>query len=145
MTKTVVAVDGSDYGVTAVRTAVELARRCHFEDLALVHVVSLKPGQIGTPDYPERPDLPETWPVFQEPLAIARAAQVQVRCQVLFGHPVEEILRFARQEETDLLILGSLGVSGIKELLLGSVATQVVAHAPCSVMVVRPGFRFNDG
>lgn len=144
MTRVVVAVDGSDYGVTAARTAITLAQRCHFEDLALVHVVSLKPGQLGTPDYPERPDLPETWSVFQEPLAIARAVGVRARCVILHGHPVEELLHFARCEDTDLIIVGSLGVSGIKELLLGSVATQIVAHAPCSVMVVRPGFRLND-
>lgn len=71
MAKAMVAVDGSDYGVTAARAAVELAQCC-FRELVLVHVVSLRPGQIGTAEYPERPDLPETWPVFQEPLAIAR-------------------------------------------------------------------------
>jgi nucleotide-binding universal stress UspA family protein len=37
--------------------------------------------------------------------------------------------------------LGSLGISGIKEFFLGSVASRVVADAPCSVWVVRPGFR----
>ncbi len=144
MTRAIVAIDGSDYGVTAARTAIKLAQRCHFEDLAFVHVVSLKPGQLGTSEYPDRPDLPEEWPVFQEPLTIARQAGAEVHCKVLYGNPAEELLHHARQNETDLIVLGSLGHTGIKEFLLGSVATRVVAHAPCSVLVVRPGFRFND-
>jgi|YNPNPStandDraft_1061719.scaffolds.fasta_scaffold12196_8 nucleotide-binding universal stress UspA family protein len=141
MRKVIVAVDGSDYGVTAARTAVELAQACHLGELTFVHVVSLKPGQIGTLEYPDRPDIPERWPVFQEPLGIARAAGVKVRCEVLYGHPAEQLLHYARQQKVDLIIMGSLGTSGIKEFFLGSVASRVVADAPCSVWVVRPGFR----
>ena len=141
MTKVMVAVDGSDYGVTAARTAVELAQACHLGDLTFVHVVSLKPGQIGTPEYPERPDIPERWPVFQEPLGIARSADVKARCEVLYGHPAEQLLHYARQKQVDLIVMGSLGTGGIKEFFLGSVASRVVASAPCSVWVVRPGFR----
>jgi len=141
MGKVIVAVDGSDYGVTAARTAVELAQACRLGELTFVHVVSLKPGQIGTPDYPERPDIPERWPVFQEPLQLARAAGVKARCEVLYGHPAEQLLHYARQKQVELIVMGSLGVSGVKEFFLGSVASRVVANAPCSVWVVRPGFR----
>lgn len=101
----------------------------------------MKPGQIGTSEYPARPDLPETWPVFQKPLAIARAAGVEVCCEVLFGHTAEQLLHYAAKEAIDLIVMGNLGESAIKGFLLGSVAMRVVAHAPCSVMVVRPGFR----
>jgi nucleotide-binding universal stress UspA family protein len=114
---------------------------CINELCCFVHVVSLKPGQLGTDAYPERPDLPETWPVFQEPLAIAREAGIPVRCEVLFGNISDIILRHAREKQVDLIVVGSLGQSGIKESLLGNVATRVTAHAPCSVLVVRPGFR----
>jgi nucleotide-binding universal stress UspA family protein len=146
MKQVVVAVDGSDYGVTAARAAVEMAKKCAFWDITFVHVVTLKPGQIGTEEYPQRPDLPERWPVFQEPLAIARSAGVKVRCEVLFGHAAEQLLHYSRREGIDLIVMGSLGESGIKGFFLGSVATRVVAHATCSVMVVRPGFRLdNDG
>lgn len=142
MKKVIVAIDESEYSVTAARVAVDLARSRAVEELCcFVHVVSLKPGQLGTDEYPERPDLPETWPVFQEPLAIAREAGVRVRCEVLFGNASEMILRHAREKQADLIIIGSLGESGIKEFLLGNVATRVTAHAPCSVLVVRPGFR----
>ena len=141
MTKIMVAGDGSDYGIAAVRTAVQLVQACGLEGLTCVHVVSLKPGQIGTLDYPERPDIPEQWPVCQEPLGIARAAGVKMRCEVLYGHPAEQILHYARQQKVDLIIMGSLGISGIKEFFLGSVASRVVADAPCSVWIVRPGFR----
>jgi CBS domain-containing protein/nucleotide-binding universal stress UspA family protein len=43
----------------------------------------------------------------------------------------------ARSEEADLVIVGSHGRTGLKRLLLGSVASYVVAHAPCSVLVVK--------
>ena len=59
MKQVMVAIDGSDYGVTAARAAVEMAQKCAFWDITFVHVVHLKPGQIGTEEYPERPDLPE--------------------------------------------------------------------------------------
>ena len=144
MKRVIVAVDGSDYGVTAARTAIEMAQRCTFDDLAFVHVVSLKPGQLGTDEYPERPNLTESWPVFQEPLAIARAAGVTARCVVLYGHAADQLVHHARKAQVDLIILGSRGHSGIKEFLLGSVATRVTAHAPCSVMVVRAGFRLDS-
>jgi nucleotide-binding universal stress UspA family protein len=141
MKRVIVAIDESEYSVTAARTAVDLARSGCINELCFVHVVSLKPGQLGTDAYPERPDLPETWPVFQEPLAIAREAGIPVRCEVLFGNTSDMILRHAREKQADLIVVGSLGQSGIKESLLGNVATRVTAHAPCSVLVVRPGFR----
>ncbi len=144
MKQVMVAIDGSDYGVTAARAAVEMAKKCAFWDITFVHVVTLKPGQMGTGEYPERPDLPAKWPVFQEPLAIARSAGVDMHCEVLFGHAAEQLLHYARRENVDLIVMGSLGESGIGDFLLGSVATRVVAHAPCSVMVVRPGFRLNN-
>jgi len=145
MKRVIVAVDESEYSLTAVRTAVEMVRKCNVEDLAFVHVVPLKPGQLGTDEYPDRPDLPERWGVFQKLLAMARASGVSARCVVLCGNTAEEILHLARREHADLIMLGSLGRSGIKEFLLGSVATRVTAHAPCSVMVVRPGFRLVNG
>lgn len=146
MKRVMVAIDGSDYGVTAARAAVDMAKECVSGPVTFVHVVTLKPGQIGTDDYPERPDLPERWSVFQEPLVIARSLGVNVHCEVLFGHAAEQLLRYARRERVDLIVMGSLGESGIKDFFLGSVATRVVANAPCSVLVVRPGFRLhNDG
>ena len=44
----------------------------------------------------------------------------------------------AKAKGADLIVLGSHGYTGIKRLLLGSIALYVVSHAPCSVEVVRP-------
>ncbi len=143
MERMLVALDESEYSVTAARAAVDLAQVLPVEELQLVHVVSLKPGQLGKEPYPERPDLAEEWPVFQEPLAVAHEANVEVTCEVLFGNPAEMVLHQARKQKADLIVLGSLGETGIKEFLLGNVATRVTAHAPCAVLVVRPGFRLD--
>jgi nucleotide-binding universal stress UspA family protein len=143
MQKMIVAVDGSAYSLTAARVAIDLARCYGLEEVCFVHVVSLKPGQLGTKEYPERPDLPHMWPVFQEPLAMAREAGVAARTEVLFGNAAETLVHHVRKEAADLLIVGSLGESGVKEFLLGSVAARLITHAPCSVLVVRPGFRLS--
>ncbi len=59
---------------------------------------------------------------------------------VLDGDPRVTLLDLARQERVDLIVLGSHGRTGIPKLLLGSVASHIVSHAPCNVLVVRrPG------
>lgn len=55
----------------------------------------------------------------------------------MLGDPRSAITDAATRERADLVIVGSHGRSGIKKLLLGSVASHVVSHAPCSVLVVK--------
>ena len=53
------------------------------------------------------------------------------------GDPRSILVEGARREKADLLVIGSHGRSGVARLLLGSVASHVVGHAPCSVLVVK--------
>ena len=59
--------------------------------------------------------------------------------RVVTGDPRLEIVDLAKKEHADLIVVGSHGRTGLSKLLLGSVAAHVVAHAPCSVLVVKGG------
>lgn len=54
------------------------------------------------------------------------------------GNPFVDILRYAKQEDVDLIVVGTHGRSFTAHLLLGSVAEKVVRKAPCPVLTVRP-------
>ena len=54
------------------------------------------------------------------------------------GTPFLEILRYAREHEIDLIVLGTHGRSGLAHALMGSVAERVVRKATCPVLTVRP-------
>lgn len=53
------------------------------------------------------------------------------------GSKVDAILDYAEKNSVDLIVMGTRGITGIKRILLGSVANAVVTNAPCPVMVVR--------
>ncbi len=53
------------------------------------------------------------------------------------GDPVEQICHYAKYNQVDLLIVGTHGKTGIRHLLMGSVAERVVRQSYCPVMVVR--------
>jgi nucleotide-binding universal stress UspA family protein len=55
------------------------------------------------------------------------------------GTPWAEITRKLEQQAFDLCVIGTHGRTGLKRIFLGSVAEKVVRHAPCSILVVRPG------
>lgn len=61
----------------------------------------------------------------------------EVRPVVATADPREELVDFAKREGVDLIVVGSHGRSGLKRLLMGSVSSHVVSHAPCSVLVVK--------
>lgn len=66
-----------------------------------------------------------------------RASGMTVETTVRHGDPRSVIIDEATEWDADLIVVGSHGYTGIKRLLLGSVAQSVVSHAPCSVEVVR--------
>ncbi len=61
---------------------------------------------------------------------------VTVEQKVLHGSPYLGIVKMAKDRKADLIVMGTHGRTGLKHMLLGSVAEKVVRRAPCPVLVV---------
>ncbi|MFC1868342.1 universal stress protein [Thermodesulfobacteriota bacterium] len=71
-----------------------------------------------------------------------KASQKNVSCETIVrtgGQPHEFIVREAKEKEIDLIVMGTHGKTGLKKLIMGSVAQRVIGYAPCSVLVI-PSF-----
>lgn len=66
-----------------------------------------------------------------------RITGTPVSARLLEGEPGGEVPRFARETGQDLIVVATHGRTGLKRLMLGSVAEKIVREAPCSVLVVR--------
>jgi universal stress protein A len=55
--------------------------------------------------------------------------------RVLMGDPADTVVRVAREEDADMIVVGSHGRTGLVRLLMGSVAETIVRRAPCPVLV----------
>lgn len=62
---------------------------------------------------------------------------LEVRYHYSFGNPAEEIAKYARENNIDLIVMGTRGLSAIKELFLGSVSHKVLQLSPCPVALVK--------
>jgi len=67
------------------------------------------------------------------------ASGVEVKEVLLEGHPSEEIIDFAENSDIDLIVMGTLGKTGLDRFLMGSVAEKVVRNSKVPVLVVRSG------
>jgi nucleotide-binding universal stress UspA family protein len=68
----------------------------------------------------------------------AAVAGDRVTSRLVVGTPWHELIELAKQSPAvDLIVMGTHGRTGLKHVLLGSVAEKVVRHAPCAVLVVR--------
>lgn len=61
-----------------------------------------------------------------------------VVCAATAGAPFVEIIRYAREHEIDLIVIGTHGRTGLTHVLMGSVAERVVRKSACPVLTVRP-------
>jgi nucleotide-binding universal stress UspA family protein len=67
---------------------------------------------------------------------IGELEKVNVELVLLEGRPAEELIRYAEEAEMDVIVIGTLGKTGLDRLLLGSVAENVIRHSKIPVMVV---------
>lgn len=67
----------------------------------------------------------------------ARRAGVRATTLLADGAAADRIIRVARAKRADLIVMGTHGRTGLTRIVMGSVATRVIATAPCPVMTVR--------
>jgi nucleotide-binding universal stress UspA family protein len=68
-----------------------------------------------------------------------REAGLYARAELREGDPAREIIAVAEVQQANLIVVGTRGQTGLRRLMLGSVARNVLLNAPCSVLVVRGG------
>ncbi len=133
----VVGVDGSPPAREALRWASEEAR---FRGATLRAVsVWTMPSFTGFDTHPADPDALQQEAEQRLEAILAEALEPDDRGRVervvVEGTPASRLIEQAAT--ADLLVLGSRGLGGFKELLLGSVSHQCAQHAPCPVMIMR--------
>ena len=131
-----VAVDGSSRSETTISMAVDLAQR-YSSTVTVLHVREYERYEgsdvdMGPPISAEQ--------LVDEALERFRAGDVEATGEVRrvsSGDTPDQIVEVAEKADATLLILGSRGMSEWKSLLLGGVASKVVAQATCPVLLVR--------
>ena len=139
--KVLVAVDDSKFSETAVDTVVAQFNPKDTE-IRVTHVV--EPITISAPPEMARGYAPELLDQVKRAEGMVerfanklRAAGFQADTEVREGDVREEIISAAAQWDANMIVLGSRGLSGIKRLLLGSVAEFVARNAACTVEIAR--------
>jgi nucleotide-binding universal stress UspA family protein len=134
--------DFSDLSKAGIRYALEMARDSGAE-VVVYHVIDLGNAfEDRRVDFgPSRDMLANSRGVLDRFLAEHFADcidLVEVRQVVEFGAPHKNIVELAVSEGVDMIVMSTHGRTGIDRFILGSVAEQVVARAPCPVLVVPP-------
>ena len=139
MLKTIlVALDESDLSGRLIQSLKQLQLQ-PTSKIILCHVISAAGSDVEVVA-----DLPQT---YSEDLPYRhiekqlQSYQAELPCEseleIVTGDPAEEIIRLAHIHACDLIAIGSRGLKGMKRILSGSVSSQVVADAPCSVFVIK--------
>ncbi len=68
---------------------------------------------------------------------IAEASGITSERRIVEGNPPSEILRIAEDEKIDVIVMGSIGKTGLEKFLMGSVAEKVVHNSKLPVLIVR--------
>jgi len=137
-----VAVDFSDVSAGALRVATDLARRLNAQ-LKVVHVVQPQPVPLPLEGSAIYMDEVQTWQLDEAEKSLAGFIQkhsaqgVATATKVRAGVAATEISQAATDLGADLIVLGTHGRSGLKHLLMGSIAESVLRVAPVPVLCVR--------
>ena len=141
--KMLVPLDGSELAEVVFDYAKELAGRLDL-DLTLLNVVETSEGSLppmnrayieGAVETVQRNSVQLQEKTRTEPASKA----VKAQCELVVGHPAEEILRYADENSIDLILMATHGRSGVKRWALGSVADKVLRASKVPVWLVRAG------
>jgi len=136
-----VAYDNSEWSRKALDTAVRIAGQDSGIALHIVHVI--EPLNIPVPTYGTGIDNLWKWRrenaenMMAEVKESLQSLSNPVTIHIEDGSPGERVVHTAQEQQCDLIVMGSRGLTGIKELFLGSVSHYVVQRSSCPVLIVK--------
>jgi universal stress protein A len=140
MSRILVPVDFSEHSQAALRYALAFAAKFDAA-VTLVHIVeqTVYPGDwmyppLATSDFA----VEKREQLLGKLQELTAGADVSAKHIVRIGRAWQEVIEIAKDEKCDLIIIATHGYTGLKHVLLGSVAEKIVRHAPCPVLSVRP-------
>jgi nucleotide-binding universal stress UspA family protein len=141
--KIIVPLDGSDWSFRAAKYAIKIAKMANAE-IIFMHAVVNPPygdprsaGIMITAYIKEAEELAELWHVKAGNMASNAGVKFMAETILDVSSAADSIVNYAESKNADLIVIGTKGRTGLKRLLLGSVANGVVTHARCPVLVTR--------
>ncbi len=151
MKKILVPTDFSPLATEALRTAHQIARR-QKATIYLIHVLYFPMSEEET-----RPGAVEVLPVgylkrmkqeikeqLQNLIVKEKLTDVKVVPEIRVGNPYQSMVLALKNEKMDLVVMGSQGVSGVREVLVGSNAERMVRFSPSPVLVIKGKTNFSN-
>lgn len=129
--------DGSENAKRALEAATSLSKKYN-SDLFAVYVLPFPAVQAYEPDKAAKEKMfNEAKGFLEESKKSAGNEGVSLQYEILEGHTGSAIVDYSTKNKIDLIILGSRGLSGLKEAFLGSVSNYVVHKSQIPVLVVK--------
>jgi len=129
------ATDGSIYSEKAGKYAIYLAKTLGAE-LTMVHVIEQKMPKSLSPEEIKKQKAIKAREVFSNLEEYAKKEELRFSTGILVSRDSAQAILKESEEGFDLVVVGSLGKSGLKKFILGSVSEKVVGEASVPVMVV---------
>lgn len=137
----VVAFDGSVQAWKALEYAVKLVETEQAGKLSVIHVYSLP--YVAVADAMVTASAPVQKELYDKSEALLAEAGRKIahlpfaHVELLEGSPAQSILNYAEQNDCSLIVIGSRGLGGIREFMMGSVSHNVVQHSSIPVLITK--------
>lgn len=149
--KILVPIDGSKFSIDAAKYGIVLSAQYN-ADLFILHI--LHPHELGQSLHYFGTEVPEqTKKLIEErkkeingwfdsirniSKEYEKEIETKIKTEIIESHSIaSSIIDYTENEGVDLIVIGTKGKTGIKRLILGSVASQVMIYSHCPVLVVR--------
>ena len=135
--KILVPLDGSKNSLRGLDEAIYLARQCQATITGL-YIIPIYPRNLADAIMPFQIHLNKEAKKFMDS-AKKRSAKkgIDLKSKIIFGSPTVEIEELSKKGKYDIIVIGSRGQSGLKEIFLGSVANAIVHKSKIPVLVVK--------
>ena len=136
--------DFSEASLEALKYAVSFSRNCQAK-LILMHVVNEKVfseglnfARVTAPESLEQEMTAEAGRQLKMIIPAEERQGLDSEMVILYGIPFLEIIRYAKANDVDMIVIGTNGRSGMEHMMFGSTAEKVVRKAHCPVLSVKP-------
>ncbi len=132
----IVAADGSDNSVRAAAEAVKLAQPdSQIEVLFVIDPDKIREEVLHASNHEEIEFYRQE--KLQPVMDTLREAGIRPKLTTIKGDPGPAIVKYTKENGTDLIVIGTRGLNALQEFVLGSVSHKVVKRAHCPVLIVK--------